>query len=425
MCQRRAKPPPTSAARSRSASAGGLGLRGREPEVLRLGERRVHERERDLHEGKRPAELLAPGAERLRDPGAEARARRRSRATCRSGSRGPRAARGWRGDRRAGSGSAGRRPGPRATPAPPSRPPAAAAPRRSGSSRGGRPRRPSRGASRPGGAAAGRRPRARSRPPGGRGRRGGSGSSSSRARPRARRCGAKRQFGSVPRSRWTGTAARPRASRSASRPAPAKARARRRPAAFRTPRPVQRHGPVDVVGERDREAGAAPARRLEPEAGAQPLQRRVERVERRRRRPESGRGGRAPRLAPRAWPGARTPRRARLPRGALRARPAPRPRRRTGHLAELRGRGRRACRAPSGREASRSRGRTPPHAIVSCQCRVGSLQPRTARGDAPAGRGTARSPTSTEATGAPTRRCRPRPSSSSAPRAPAARSCTS
>ena len=56
-------------------------------------------------------------------------------------------------------------------------------------------------------------------------------------------------------------------------------------AAYRVPNAPTRPapGPVDVVGERDREAGAAPAGRLDPQTRAQPLQRRVERVE--------GRGG--------------------------------------------------------------------------------------------------------------------------------------
>jgi hypothetical protein len=43
------------------------------------------------------------------------------------------------------------------------------------------------------------------------------------------------------------------------------------------PRPAP--GPVDVVRERDGEAGAAPARRRDPKALAQPFERRVERVE--------------------------------------------------------------------------------------------------------------------------------------------------
>src|SRR5262249_13488681 len=50
-------------------------------------------------------------------------------------------------------------------------------------------------------------------------------------------------------------------------------------------RPLPGH--VDVVGQRDDEAGAAPARRLETEARAQPLERRVERVEARRSGPEA------------------------------------------------------------------------------------------------------------------------------------------
>src|SRR5690349_7325521 len=51
----------------------------------------------------------------------------------------------------------------------------------------------------------------------------------------------------------------------------------RRRAADADPRPLPRD--VDVMRERDREARIPVARRLEPELAAQPLERRIERIE--------------------------------------------------------------------------------------------------------------------------------------------------
>ena len=93
---------------------------------------------------------------------------------------------------------------------------------------------------------------------------------------------AKRQLGSVPRSLWSGTRASPRASCSG-RPRAAREGVTLQPRggaahADRSPAPRD----VDVVRERDGEPCAAVARRLGAELPAQPLERRVERIEARR-----------------------------------------------------------------------------------------------------------------------------------------------
>ena len=126
----------------------------------------------------------------------------------------------------------------------------------------------------------------------------------------------KLKFGSVPRSRWIGTPARPRTSRQAVRLASAT-----RPSAGRrragSPSSSSARG-CRRRGSGDGEAGAAPARRLDAELPAQPLERRVERVEAASRTRGSGRARRAGPSAPRSARGGRTPRRDRRPADAVR-----------------------------------------------------------------------------------------------------------
>ena len=108
---------------------------------------------------------------------------------------------------------------------------------------------------------------------------------------------------------------------------------------------------VDVVGERDGEAGAAPARRLdaEPRAAGARAAGRAGRA--RNRPPGTGRARHVRRRAPRRGRGGRTPRRARRPRAAPPARPAPRPRPGRARRPRTRRRGPRSCREPSGPSA--------------------------------------------------------------------------
>ena len=117
--------------------------------------------------------------------------------------------------------------------------------------------------------------------------------------------------------------------------------------------PCPAPGHVDVVRQGDREARTAPAGRLEPEAAPEPLDRRIEGVEARRRGRRSARARRAGRRAPRCGRGGRTPPPARRRRAARLAPPAPTRRGVVGEVVgRARARGHRSCPAPSGRGAS-------------------------------------------------------------------------
>ena len=257
------------------------------------------------------------------------------------------AARGSGADRRAGSGSAARTAARRAAPARRARAQGDRGPRRRGSCRAGRPRTPasssvstSRGRSRS--YASGAAPSARWPCPAIRKKVERAPSERSSAA-----VSAKRQFGSVPRSLWSGTRASPRASCTAG-PASTREGVTLQPggrAAHADPRPAPRD--VDVVSERHREPRASVARRLDAELPPQPLERRIERIETRGGREEAAVAVDARLRAPRRARDGRSPPRARLRPAARRARLPPTPPADTARPRRDAGRTRPPCRAPS------------------------------------------------------------------------------